>query len=190
MIWFLSVFSVKQAFSLLDSIDDLTSGALHQFLFCIFDVFYLFCIFCILCILCVCCVFHRTNTKSVSSDDWDVKRQEIAAEHKLSQAQQDLKNGWKAWIKENCPNKSGRASTENRPVNGLKSIDRKRAAGAELLPRLPHSHCTMTINSLKTHNFNNLEKEYSKKYAEYAQKYAEYAKQYPEHAKKYAEYAE
>ncbi len=38
--------------------------------------------------------------KSVSSDDWDVKRQEIAAEHKLPQAQQDLKNCWKARIKE------------------------------------------------------------------------------------------
>jgi hypothetical protein len=45
-----------------------------------------------------------TNTKSVSSDDWDVKRQEIAAEHNLTQAQQDFKNGWKAWIKENSPN--------------------------------------------------------------------------------------
>jgi len=66
-----------------------------------------------------------TNTKSVSSDDWDVKHQEIAAEHNLPQAQQDLKNGWKAWIEGNCPNKSGRASTENGPVNGLKSIDRK-----------------------------------------------------------------
>jgi hypothetical protein len=50
---------------------------------------------------------------------------QIAAEHNLPQAQHDLKNGWKAWIKENCPNKGGRASTENRPVNGLKSIDRK-----------------------------------------------------------------
>ncbi len=73
-----------------------------------------------------------SNTKSVSSDDWDVKRQEIAAEHNLPQAQQDLKNGWKAWIKENCPNKSGRASTENGSGNGLGSIDRKLAAGAEL----------------------------------------------------------
>ncbi len=66
-----------------------------------------------------------TNTKSVSSDDWDVKSQEIAAEHKLPQAQQDPKNGWKAWIKENGPNKSGRASTDNHPANGLKSIVHK-----------------------------------------------------------------
>ena len=125
MFWFLPFTSVKQAFALLDSIDDLTSGALHQFIFCISDIYYLFCIFCIFCILCVCCVFHMTNTKSVSSDDWDVKHQEIAAEHNLPQAQQDLKNGWKAWIKENGPNKSGRALTENSPANGLKSIVRK-----------------------------------------------------------------
>jgi hypothetical protein len=45
---------------------------------------------------------------------------------------------------------------------------------------LPHAHCTMTIKSLNTHDFDNLEKEYSKKYAEYAQKYAEYAKKYAE----------
>ena len=48
-----------------------------------------------------------TNTKSVSSDDWDVKRQEMAAEHKLPHAQQDLKNGWKAWIKETVPTRAG-----------------------------------------------------------------------------------
>ncbi len=66
-----------------------------------------------------------TNTKSVSSDDWDVKREEIAAEHNRPQAQQDLMNGWKACIKENGPNKSGRAATDNRPANGLKSIVRK-----------------------------------------------------------------
>jgi hypothetical protein len=34
---------------------------------------------------------------------------------------------------------------------------------------LPHMHCTMTINSLNTNDFDNLEKEYAKKYAEYAQ---------------------
>ncbi len=62
---------------------------------------------------------------------------------------------------------------------------------------LLHVHCTMTINSLNTHDFDNLEKEYAKKYAEYAEKYAEYvnkyaekAKKYAEKAKKYAEYAE
>ncbi len=111
MFWFLPFSSVKQAFALLDSIDDLTSGTLHQFIFCIFDIFYLFCIFCIFCVFSICCVFYMTNTKSVSSDDCDVKREEIAGEHNLPQAQQDLKNGWKAWIKENGPNKSGRPAT-------------------------------------------------------------------------------
>jgi hypothetical protein len=91
-----------------------------------------------------------TNTKSVSSDDWDVKRQEIAAEHNLPQAQQDLKNGWKAWIEENCLNKSWKASTENGPVNGLKSIDRKQAAGAELQPQ-PASCTLHHDNKLSQH---------------------------------------
>jgi hypothetical protein len=63
-----------------------------------------------------------TNTMSVSSDDWDVKRQEIAAEHNLPQAQQDLKNGWKAGTKENSPNKSRRTAMDYHPANGLKSI--------------------------------------------------------------------
>ncbi len=71
------------------------------------------------------CIFFMTNTNDVSSDDWDSKRQDIAAEHNLPQAQQDLRNGWKAWIKENCPNKSGRAEKDNRPANGWKSIVRK-----------------------------------------------------------------
>jgi hypothetical protein len=52
---------------------------------------------------------------------------------------------------------------------------------------LPHAHRTMTINSLNTHDFDNLEKERAKKYAEYAKKYAKYANKYAEHAKKYAE---
>jgi hypothetical protein len=65
-----------------------------------------------------------TNTKSVSSDDWDVKQQEIVAEHNLLQAQQGLKNGWKAWIKENSLNKSGRAAMDKSPANDLKSIVR------------------------------------------------------------------
>jgi hypothetical protein len=42
-------------------------------------------------------------------------------------------------------------------------------------------HCIMTKHSLNTHDFDNLEKEYAKKYAEYAQKYAEYAKKYAEY---------
>ncbi len=127
-----------------------------------------------------------TNAKSVSSDDWAVKRQEIAAEHKLPQAQQDLKNGWAAWIKENGPNKSGRTSTDNRPANGLKSL----FANEPLEPRMPHVHCKMTIKSLNTINVDHLEKDYAQKYAEYAQKYKEYAKKYAEHAQKYAEYAQ
>jgi hypothetical protein len=125
MFWFLPFSSVKQAFAVLDSIDELTSGTLNHFIVCIFDIFYLFCIFCIFCVFCICCIFYMTNTKSVSSDDWDVKHEEIAAEHNLPQAQQDLKNSRKAWIKENSPNKCGRAVTDNHPANGLKSIVRK-----------------------------------------------------------------
>jgi hypothetical protein len=113
MFWFLPFSSVKQAFALLDSIDDLTSDALHQFIFCIFDILllalHILHILHILRRICVCCVFQMTNTKSVSSGDWDVKSQEIVAQHSLPQAQQNLKNCWKAWIKENCPNKSRRA---------------------------------------------------------------------------------
>ncbi len=78
------------------------------------------------------------------------RAKEIAAENNLPHAQQDLKNGWKAWIKENCPNKSGRASTENGPVNGLKSIDRKQAAGAELRPQ-PASCTLHHDNKLSQH---------------------------------------
>ena len=55
----------------------------------------------------------------IPDDNWTLKRQEIAAEHLLEQAPEDLRNGWKAWLNENGPAKSGAsAGKEAVPASG------------------------------------------------------------------------
>ena len=49
--------------------------------------------------------------KELPADLWSDKRQEIADEHRLQQAPQDLRDGWKAWLKVNRPSKSGLSVT-------------------------------------------------------------------------------
>ena len=61
--------------------------------------------------------------EDLTVDDWNSKREEIRDEHKLERAANDLVVGWKAWIKEHGPNKSGNAAPRiERPAEGVKSI--------------------------------------------------------------------
>jgi hypothetical protein len=53
--------------------------------------------------------------EGVTESDWETKRAEIAAELTLERAQQDLSDGWKAWLKENGPGK-GRGLKERRGI--------------------------------------------------------------------------
>ncbi len=58
--------------------------------------------------------------EGVTEADWETKRAEIAAELTLERAQQDLSDGWKAWLKESGPGK-GRGTKEIRPAGGATS---------------------------------------------------------------------
>jgi hypothetical protein len=49
--------------------------------------------------------------EGVTEADWEAKRAEIAKELTLERAQQDLSDGWKAWLTENGPGK-GRGTKE------------------------------------------------------------------------------
>ncbi len=50
-------------------------------------------------------------TEGVTEANWETKSAEIAKELTLERAQQDLSDGWKAWLKENGPGK-GRGTKE------------------------------------------------------------------------------
>jgi hypothetical protein len=56
-----------------------------------------------------------------SEADWETKRAEIAKELTLERAQQDLSDGWKAWLKENCPGKGRGTKEVIRPAGGVAS---------------------------------------------------------------------
>ncbi len=59
----------------------------------------------------------------IPDDNWTLKRQEIANEHHLEQAPQDLCNGWKTWLNENGPAKSGAgAGKEAVPASGPSAV--------------------------------------------------------------------
>ncbi len=83
-------------------------------------------------------------------------------------------------------------------MNGLKSIDRKRAAGAELWPQLAASCALHHDNKLSQHTLfrqsgEKILKEICRIRTEkrrIRKKYAEYAEKYAENEQKYAEYAE
>ncbi len=62
--------------------------------------------------------------EDLAEDDWNSKHEGIRDEHKLERATNDLVIGWKAWIKEHWPNKSGNAPRIERPAEGVKSIVR------------------------------------------------------------------
>ena len=59
------------------------------------------------------------GVEEITIGDWDTKRAEIEAEHKLERARQELIDGWKAWIDENGPNRSGKSSNGTRPAGGI-----------------------------------------------------------------------
>ena len=57
--------------------------------------------------------------REIPDDHWTLKRQEITDEHLLERCPQDLRDGWKAWLKENGPAKSGaNAAQEAVPATG------------------------------------------------------------------------
>jgi hypothetical protein len=62
--------------------------------------------------------------EGVTEADWETECAEIAAELMLERAQQDLSDGWKAWLKENGPgNLKGRCGTKEviRPAGRVTS---------------------------------------------------------------------
>ena len=63
--------------------------------------------------------YEMMAKREIPDDHWALKRQEIADEHLLERAPQDLRDGWKAWLKENGPGKSGaNVGQEAVPANG------------------------------------------------------------------------
>ncbi len=62
--------------------------------------------------------------EDLTEDDWSIKREELQVrdEHKLEHAVNDLIVGWKAWIRDHWPNKSGTTLRIKRPAEGLKTI--------------------------------------------------------------------
>ncbi len=62
--------------------------------------------------------------EGVTEADWEAKaakRAEIAAELTLERAQQDLSDGWKAWLKENGPGKGRGTKEVIHPAGGVTS---------------------------------------------------------------------
>jgi hypothetical protein len=63
--------------------------------------------------------------KEMSDENWITKREEIRAEHLMDRAPNDLRVGWKAWIKENGPGKEGPGASRQVPATGITSVVRK-----------------------------------------------------------------
>jgi hypothetical protein len=59
--------------------------------------------------------------EGVTKGDWESKRAEIAEELTLERAQQDLSDGWKAWLKENGLSKGHGTKEVIRPAGGVTS---------------------------------------------------------------------
>ena len=59
--------------------------------------------------------------EGVTEADWETKRAEIAKELTLERAQQDLSDGWKAWLKEHGPGKGRGTKEVARPAGGVTS---------------------------------------------------------------------
>jgi hypothetical protein len=57
----------------------------------------------------------------VTEADWETKRTEISKELTLERAQQDLSDGWNAWLKENGPGKGCGTKEVIRPAGGVTS---------------------------------------------------------------------
>ena len=63
--------------------------------------------------------------KEMSDDNWITKREEMAAEHMLEKAADDLRQGWKAWLlhaKDGCV--GGQAAVAV-PATGITSVFRE-----------------------------------------------------------------
>jgi hypothetical protein len=56
--------------------------------------------------------------EEVTIGDWEIKREEVKAGHKLERARRDLIDGWKAWLVANGPDRSRNA----RPAGGITSL--------------------------------------------------------------------
>ncbi len=46
--------------------------------------------------------------EEVTIEDWEMKREEVKAEHKLQRVRRDLIDGWKAWLVANGPTGKGK----------------------------------------------------------------------------------
>ena len=67
----------------------------------------------------ICHILHILHILHITFFFASLKRQEIADEHLLERAPQDLRDGWKAWLKENGSAKSGtHAAKEAVPASG------------------------------------------------------------------------
>lgn len=55
-------------------------------------------------------------------ENWITKRFEVRAGHLLDQAPHDLRVGWKAWIKENGPEREGAGAAAKVPATGITSV--------------------------------------------------------------------
>jgi hypothetical protein len=76
--------------------------------------------------------------EGVTEADWETKSAEIAAEFTLERAQQDLSDGWKAWLKENGPGKGCGTKEVIRPASG---------SPQECVTELPGGDARMVIES-------------------------------------------
>jgi hypothetical protein len=63
--------------------------------------------------------------KELSDENWTTKREEVQAEHLLPQAAEDLRKGWKTWIKKNWSGKEGPGAAPKLPATGVTSVVRK-----------------------------------------------------------------
>ncbi len=63
--------------------------------------------------------------KELPDEDWTDKRNEVKVEHLMERAPEDLRVGWKAWIKDNGPRKEGPGAAALVPATGITLFVRK-----------------------------------------------------------------
>ena len=62
--------------------------------------------------------------KEMSDDNWNLKREEMAAEHMMEKAADDLRAGWKAWIVDSMDSSVRGNDAVAVPATGITSIIR------------------------------------------------------------------
>ncbi len=60
--------------------------------------------------------------KEMSDENWIIKREEMAAEHQLEKALNDLKVGWKNWLVDSKDSSVGGPAAAAIPAAGITSI--------------------------------------------------------------------